>query len=234
VSISSEIQKLSPSDVVSMFVLDATGIGGDIMRFHAGYGQTMEPLVWQGQRYDPLPIKIEDVARSGSGVEPRPVLTVGNVGRVMTTALKQHNDFLSATVIRKQTFVRFLDAENFSDGNPDADPTIELPDQRYKVERKVAETREVVQFELASELDLENRSLPSRQIIKNICPWRYRSAECGYTGGAVAKSDDTATSLSTEDDCGKRLASCKLRFGEFSELPTGAFPASNLIAKVSA
>lgn len=71
--------------------------------------------------------------------------------------------------------------------------------------------------------------LPRRQIIPNICWWAYRGADCQYTGGPVARADDTATSDPQLDDCGKRLASCKLRFGAFAPLPFGGFPGAGRI-----
>jgi len=36
--------------------------------------------------------------------------------------------------------------------------------------------------------------------------------------------NDTGVLSSTQDDCGKRLSSCKARFGENNELPYGSFP----------
>jgi lambda family phage minor tail protein L len=65
--------------------------------------------------------------------------------------------------------------------------------------------------------------LPRRIITQNYCQWKYRSSECGYTGGAVAKVDDTPTSNLNEDVCGKRVSSCQLRFVNQS-LPFGGFP----------
>jgi len=65
--------------------------------------------------------------------------------------------------------------------------------------------------------------------VQNICPWRYRSSECGYTGTAYFNANDQSVTTLEQDVCGKRLSSCKLRFGEFAELPYGGFPASGLI-----
>lgn len=113
-------------------------------------------------------------------------------------------------------------------GNPTADPTQELPPDKWYIERKAVENNTTVQFELSSALDFGGVQLPRRTIIANQCPWAYRSAECGYVGGPVAKADDTATADSTLDTCGKRLTSCKLRFGAKNPLPFGGFPAAAL------
>ena len=60
-----------------------------------------------------------------------------------------------------------LDAVNFPGvhvnpyGTPDA--TAEFPQEIYKIDRKSAENREVVQFELASVFDLAGIRAPNRQ-----------------------------------------------------------------------
>ncbi len=80
------------------------------------------------------------------------------------------------------TLARFLDAVNFKDGNPTADPNQHFPDEMWFIEQKTLETHQVVEFELSSVFDLMGVQLPYRQIIKNTCPWKYRGPECGYTG----------------------------------------------------
>jgi lambda family phage minor tail protein L len=65
---------------------------------------------------------------------------------------------------------------------------------------------------------------PKRQCIANICQWVYRSTECGYTGSNYFDANDNSVATLAADVCGKRLTSCKLRFGATSELPYGSFP----------
>ena len=88
---------------------------------------------------------------------------------------------------------------------------------------------EVVEFELAASFDLEGVALPRRQIVQNVCPWTYRGAECGYTGLSYFNGNDAAVTSAAQDACGKRLSSCKKRFGANAELPFGGFPAAGLI-----
>jgi lambda family phage minor tail protein L len=54
--------------------------------------------------------------------------------------------------------------------------------------------------------------------------WRLSRAYCGYNGPAVADSDDVATDDPARDQCGGRVRSCKLRFGQDKPLPYGGFP----------
>ena len=136
---------------------------------------------------------------------------------------------VGAKITRKRTLVKYLDAVNFSGGvNPTADASAEFADDIYYIDRKSRETRDVIEFELAASFDLEGVNLPRRQIVQNVCPWRYRSSECGYTGTSYFDGNDQRVTASSEDICGKRLSSCQARFGQTSELPFGGFPAAGL------
>jgi phage-related protein len=72
------------------------------------------------------------------------------------------------------------------------DPSAEFPREIFYVDRKVVETRDVVEFELAAAFDLAGVRAPKRQCISNVCQWVYRSAECGYTGPPIADNGDEA------------------------------------------
>ena len=81
-----------------------------------------------------------------------------------------------------------------------------------------------MEFELAAVFDLAGVRAPKRQCIANLCPWTYRSAECGYTGTNYFDAADQPVLSAAGDVCGKRLNSCHLRFGQNAELPFGGFP----------
>ncbi len=229
-TIANDIQNLSPSAVLEMFSLDLTSIGGTVLNFHPGLNEIKSSIIWQAVTYTPMPMKIEDMALNSSGQLPRPKVTISNVLGVIGAYCKTFDDLIGAKITRKRTFAKYLDAVNFVGGvNPTADPNVYFPDDIFFVDRKVTENRLVVQFELASAMDLEGIALPRRQFIQNVCGWRYRSAECGYAGGAVATLSDLPTTNINLDNCGLRLASCKLRFGAYSPLPFGGFPAVGLI-----
>ncbi|WP_229301113.1 phage minor tail protein L [Stenotrophomonas maltophilia] len=123
---------------------------------------------------------------------------------------------------------------NLDDGrNPTADPNEHFLDEIWFIERKVSETKEVVEFELTTAIDLNGEQLPGRQIISGVCGWLirggYRGPFCGYTGPAVAAANDMPTTDPARDQCGGRVGSCKLRFGADKPLPYGGFPASGLL-----
>ncbi|MBL0319634.1 MAG: phage minor tail protein L [Alphaproteobacteria bacterium] len=228
--ITSEIQKLAPSAVMEMFEVDLTELGGTIYRFHAGSNGLSEALVWQGETYSAWPCTASGFDYSTNGQLPRPKISLANAMGTITALILAHDDMVGGKVTRKRTLARYLDAVNFDGGvNPDADDTAEFPDDIFYIDRKVTENKLVCEFELTSAFDVTGIKLPRRQIIQGLCPFLYRGGECGYVGTDYFKVDDSSTTDSSLDVCGKRLNSCKLRFGATSELPFGGFPGAGLI-----
>ncbi len=119
------------------------------------------------------------------------------------------------------------------EGNPTADPNEHFLDEIWFIERKVSETKEAVEFELTTAIDLNGEQLPGRQVIAGVCGWLirggYRGPYCGYNGPAVADANDVPTTDPARDQCGGRVNSCKLRFGADKPLPYGGFPAAGLL-----
>ena len=229
-TIASDLQKLAPGALIELFILDATALGGDVTRLHAGTNELRASVVWQGATYAPFPIEASGFELSGRGALPQPKVRVANVTGLITALCMELNDLVGAKFTRKRTLVKYLDAVNFTGGvNPTADATQEFPDEIWYVNRKAEENKVFVEFDLAAAFDVQGVKLPRRQVIANVCSWLYRGPECGYAGGAVADINDVATTVLANDQCGKRLASCKLRFGEFAELPYGGFPGAGLV-----
>lgn len=221
-----EIQSLSPTAFVELFELDMgnTTSGGKLY-FHAGTNEVKTPIVWQGREYRPWPVSASGFDKSGQGKLPRPKLQISNLDGLMSAEIQANDDLLGCKIVRRSTHARFLDAENFPDGNPDADPNQAFPDEVWFIDQKGAENRIMVEFELASPFDLMGVQLPNRQIIKNSCCWQYRSAECGYTGPFYDRTDQP-TSISGADSCSKRLSGCLARQKYFADgvIMFGGFP----------
>ena len=227
-----ELAAIAPSAIIELFELqlDATLHGSsDVYRFHNGANANVTGnIVWNGNAYTRLPVKAEGFEYSNTGTLPRPTLTIANLDGNMTAILllvnatTAGNDLGGATVKRIRTLKKYLD------GEAGADPHAKFPDEVWYVDRKASETRNAVSFELASKFDLAGVMIPKRQLIANICQWQYRSTECGYTGSNYWDVNDDTVGVLAEDRCGKRLSSCKLRFGETAELPFGSFPSSGL------
>ena len=225
-----DYQNRDPSAIVTLYQLDLTSLGGSILYFTNERNEKLENVVWQGLTYVAIPIEVTGFAVTGSGQFPRPLVKISNYAAVMSGVSKQYQDLVGIKFTRKRTRLKYLDAVNFTSGvNTSADPNTYYTDDIYYVNRKTNENRQYVEWELTSALDLSGVLLPRRQIIQNTCTWKYRSAECSYAGGAVANILDVPTAVLGEDVCGKRLASCKLRFGETAILPYGGFPGASMV-----
>ena len=180
----SELQKINPSSIIELFTLtlDSTLHGStDVQRFHAGSNSLNNgDVIWQGNTYQKFPCQAEGFEFDGSSRSiPRPIFTISNILGTVTAlfatvnAVTANNDLNGAKFTRIRTLARYLDAANFTGGtNPFGTPdtTQELPQEIYFIDRKVVENREVVQFELASELDLINLQLPKRVVTRDLFP----------------------------------------------------------------
>jgi lambda family phage minor tail protein L len=233
ISILEDLQTVAPSAIIELFVLQLFPLqhgSSDTYRFHAGTSLNANgELVWAGNTYQRLPIEADGFAYQGKGQLPRPVLRVSNIYGTLSTILTTlPNGIEGAEVKRIRTLARYLDAVNFP-GNVNpygvSDPLASFPEEVFVIDRKTTENRDVIEFELAASIDLQNVLAPKRQTIANICQWRYRRwdattstfdytrVDCPYAKPAYFKADGTPTTNPAEDVCGKRLTSCKLRFG---------------------
>lgn len=231
-SIATELSQLRHDAIIEMFVIDSTMLGGTVVYLHAGTNELSQPLVWQGQTYQPFPIQAEGFERNSTGPFPRPTLRVSNVLGLVGALVRDLRGLRGAKVIRRRTLRKYLDAVNFAGGvNPSADPSVQYPDDVWGIDRRAPSNHEVVTFELASPMDVAGVQLPRRQVLP-ICTVKYRSADCGYTGPAVAKADDSPTSDMALDDCGHCLRSCRLRQWPNNELAFQGFPGAGLIQEL--
>ena len=213
----SDLQAIAPSAVIELFELELNTLQhgvADTYRFHAGSSLNGNGEgVWAGNDYLRFPVEANGFEYSGNGQLPRPKMRVSNILGTITALLLSLPDGLEAAkVTRIRTLARYIDGANFPGGtNPYGTPdsSAEFPREVYYVDRKVAETRDVVEFELASAFDLAGVRAPKRQCIANICQWVYKSTECSYTGGLTS--------------CSKTLDACKAHFGATAELPFGSF-----------
>ena len=186
----SDIQKVNPSSIIELFKLElkeglnyATGNPSGVTtvhRFHSGsnldaYGN----IVWNGEIYLRFPVEASGFAFQ-RGQLPRPTITVSNMGTPSMSAVllaansfTAGNDLTGAKVTRIRTMARFVDAANFSGttnpfGTPD--PDAEFPREVYYIDRKSAENRTVVQFELAAIFDMAGIRAPKRQCTRDVFP----------------------------------------------------------------
>tara|TARA_A100001515_G_C4559220_1_gene206039 strand:- start:311 stop:1204 length:894 start_codon:yes stop_codon:yes gene_type:complete len=232
-SVYADLSGLALDAIIELFELhyDNTLHGStDILRWHAGSNADVTGnIAWNGNDYVRLPVQAEGFEYTNGGTLPRPTLSVANLDGAVTALLlgvnltTPGNDLTGAKVKRIRTLKKFLDGESA------ADPYATFPVEEWFIDRKSTESRDVVSFELASKFDLSNKELPNRQVVANICQWQYRSSECSYTGSNYFDVNNNSVATLAQDACGKRLSSCKKRFGENGQLPFGSFPGAGLI-----
>ena len=178
----SEVQKINPSAIIELFTLQLdNSLHGatTIYRFHSGSNLNANgEIVWAGNSYQRFPIEATGFAYQ-RGQIPRPKLVISNaLGTISAILLLVNqttagNDLTGATFTRIRTMARFLDAANFSGGsNPlgTPDPTAEFKRQIFIVDRKSAENRDVVEFELAGAIDMAGVRGPKRQCTRALFP----------------------------------------------------------------
>lgn len=194
--INAELFSLEPTALLEFFVIcyDYVNTPDDKLYIHGGTKGINGPVYWQGIEYLPFPIQSSGFESKGDGSLPRPKLMVSNQDFFVSNLIRRYNNLVGAKVIRKRTFVKFLDNQNFSDNkNPygSADATAGLEDQVFYILRRSAENRAVVEFELSSPLEIEDVTFPKRSVIARYCGFHYRGNGCKYAGNPVADENDT-------------------------------------------
>lgn len=209
-----QLTSLGPDALVDLYEIDFSNLQADFeaLRDMEGINLSSEPvyrfcpminstnpIVWQGKSYQPLPMAIEGFEHKSDGRLPRPKLKIGNPEGLLSMIVHVNHDFANCKVTRKRTYVRFLDDENFgnrnlndSGKNPfgESDPDSSYPDDVYFINRKTAENKNLLEFELVSALELEGAEVPARIVLSGYCPWKYRcSVGCGYKGMPIENSD---------------------------------------------
>lgn len=222
-----DLQGLQGDAIIELFAIDLqSGVQGTPIIdyvFFCNWTQTEGRTVkFAGVEYIPLPYQVDGFEIRNEGVLPNPRITIANIGLQITALINSYDDLLGCKVYRRRVLARHLD-----DGSsPDSEAR--WPDEIWFIQQKTEESKLSVTFELSTPFDLDSVTLPKRRALRYACPWVYRSAECGYTGGPVADVKDQPTGDSDKDMCGKRVKSCRLRYGGSQDLPYGGFPGLTL------
>lgn len=183
---------LEPTAIIDLFLLypDINDKPELNIAFHGGFN-FKKAVVWQGITYIPIGIELDSFEKNSDGSVNRPKIKFSNNEYFMTHLLRKYRDFSNAKIIRKRTFIKFLDDENFDGGNPFGvpDQTAELTNEEYVISQKTQETKDYVEFELTSPLDLDNKFITNRKIYGKYCFWDYRGQGCEYKGVPIQKDD---------------------------------------------
>jgi lambda family phage minor tail protein L len=253
----SDLQGIAPTEIIELFQLklDADQHGATTTHYFSGARVGgAAGIIFGGQTYTAIPLEADGFSYNGQGSLPRPTLRISNLFSTITALIATlPNGLEGAEVTRLRTLAKYIDSENFigdtyetyvvadywnvgySSNNTTADSTALFPKEIYYVDRKSAENRNLVEFELASAFDLAGVRAPKRQCISR-CQWVYKSTECGYdptvgpgkniNGVQFTRfnANNEGVLTDAEDVCGKKQSSCECRFGDLNELPFGGYP----------
>ena len=185
-------------------------------------------IIWQGQTFEPMALEVSGLEMRSDGKASAPTLSmannIGGIQGAISAYCLQFGDFAGVKLKVITTLAKYLDAENFSTGNPTANPS-EKREQIWFIEQKTSENAQQVTFELSNPVDFEGLKIPTRQI-SNYCNWEYRSEECGYIGSSMFTEKDEPTDNPALDRCNYRTSGCRCRE---NELHFGGFPASSMV-----
>lgn len=177
---------LEPTAILEFYALyyDYQKNSKAVLFFHnSNNNKIFEPIVYNTQEYLPISIESNGFGSLGDQRLPRPTIKFGNFGMYFSSLLRKYENLSNAKIIRTRTFAKFLDDENFPNGeNPfgTANANAKLSDEKFFVERLVSESKLFVELELTSSLELENVNIPKRTINARYCPFSYRGQGCRY------------------------------------------------------
>jgi len=200
-----ELFSLNPSSLITLFEVDLSEIGFNrgvitqreidqeiktVFRLHNNIKLINSSIYWKGKEYQACPIQADGFEISARGTLPTPTLSisVSDEGIPYLTQFKERllvlGDLVGSKVTRIRTFAKYLDFANFIDSVPpegfSPDQNTELPKDIYYIEKKSAENKNMIQYQLASILDVEGIKLPARLVLNNSCPFTYRGEGCLY------------------------------------------------------
>ncbi|MBF7694224.1 phage minor tail protein L [Acinetobacter pollinis] len=212
---------------------DSTLIHADKLFDVGGEQVWYRNIIFDGQTYEPMALQVDGLEMSSTGKASTPTLTMANsingVQGAVSAYCLNFDDFAGAKLKVIRTFAKYLDSENFSQGNPHANVN-ESKTQVWYIEQKTSENIQTVVFELSNPIDFQGLKIPVRNIT-GYCQWAidgYRGEQCQYTGMKYFTDKNEPTDDPSQDKCRGDFRACKSRYNESNY---GGFPASSLIGK---
>lgn len=162
-----------------------------------------EDITWGGHVWTAFPFVLDTVQENKSET-PTVTVRISNVTRAIEQYIETYRGFIGSAVTLRIVNSKYLDNER-------------AEVEESFVVQKTSSTSEWATFELGGALPVRLR-YPQRRILKDWCPYAYKSIECGAT--------------STLSDCPHTLRGCKernnaTRFGGEPSMRVGGQYASN-------
>lgn len=232
-----EVTSLSPSSEITLYLVDLNPAGYNKVFAFTPSDQIGNSIRFGGIEFLARPINITGLEKSSDDAPPEPTLAMGNVDKGGNALLLEYNDLLNAKVTRIVTFEHFLDKLPDGSDNPNKDASATMMPEIWYIEQKVGNTPEQITWKLRSVLDLSDRMIPARLVLKDICTRVYRSWDtrigawsyatenaCPYAGVAMFDRFGQPTNDPTKDICPhNRSLGCVPRYPN-DTLPGWFFP----------
>ena len=188
-TINAEVQKLETDNVVTLFRLDTSPIGGTTVFNFTKKMRDGASISFGGVPYYGIDVDASGFLWDGRGNFPTPKLQVSNVANLLTAAIADRGDLVGATLTRIRTFEQFLD-----DGaTPDSAAIFPL--DIYTVQQKTKHNKVFIEWSLSSILDQTGRQIPARTMLRDVCSFSYRL----YNPATGTFDTSTACLLYTSD-----------------------------------
>lgn len=189
-----------PDGVTTVHFMNGMDLGTENIYFPQ---KTISGSVYPLKEYIALPIELTGLASSSSGTLARPSLVTANIPALTRShsnnsdgnndeevlldileenGIRSNQDLLGSKVVYRRTLFKYTYKE--ADSAPSSAP-VEFPSAKYILDRVAGEDNLLVNFELASPMDIEGVVLPSRVVIGKYCPWKYQGHELANEGGCT-------------------------------------------------
>ena len=170
------------------------------------------------KEYFALPISIDGVEMNGAGAIARPSLRTANIPTLTRSisnnedgtndeetlfsilvdeGLLKNEDLLNTRVEYRRTLL--LNTYRSTDSSPSS-PPVEFPSHTYIIDRVGSEDSIMVEFELASPIDVEGVKVPGRSAIGRYCIWRYQGVHLNNEGGCNWALDGNGRFFNEKDE----------------------------------
>lgn len=154
-----------------------------------------ENIAYQGNTYYAFPFTLDDITENNNEL-PTAKLQVSNVTGTIQRMVEAHNGYTGAEVI-----IRVVNSKI---------PDVAEVEESFVIMGTEA-TAQWMTFTLGSEFSFTRR-FPLVRMMKDYCPFKFKSPQCGYTG--------------REMQCNKTLSRCRelcnsVRFGGEPTIPQG-------------
>ena len=164
------------------------------------------------QTYTAFPMAHQGIAENLEDQVDNLQVTVANVSRAIQAYLEQNDGLRDRKVTIRQVFAEHLN-----------DDSAYIEDIYYVY--TVSVTDKVAVFTLTTRLEVLNIVVPSRQYVRNHCPWTYKEYGCWIDDGGGGWNMPTGFLTGSPDTCARNSDECdrhanEERFGGFPSVPT--------------